>query len=244
MSAQISPVGTTRAGLCPHGLPPSACPICNGKGMAGGGTKAKETPVMTKPSHSGQWSYMKCVAVGMQMASAKAAEQNAKASYERQLEYFKELGKTIDKIADKIKENIQNLQNSLPNTLRVPIQTIVNFVINPVLNLIAQIPKIMEKITTLQKDAREFVQQVAEKLVTVLGEIKNFMDRKVADKIKKKVKSIFSFFISEFWGENFKGDDALEVFKSRELKKYLLKILKSNKKRDDDVNRRIESKTV
>ena len=112
------------------------------------------------------------------------------------------------------------------------------------LNLIAQIPKIMEKITTLQKDAREFVQQVAEKLVTVLGEIKNFMDRKVADKIKKKVKSIFSFFISEFWGENFKGDDALEVFKSRELKKYLLKILKSNKKRDDDVNRRIESKTV
>ena len=78
--------------------------------MSGGAAKAKETPQMTKPSSSGQWSYMKCVAVGMQMASAKAAEQNAKASYERQLEYFKELGKTIDKIADKIKENIQNLQ--------------------------------------------------------------------------------------------------------------------------------------
>ena len=146
MSASISPVSSSRAGLCPHGISPSTCPICSGKGgMSGGASKAKETPQMTRPMNSGQWSYMKCVAVGMQMASAKAAAQNAKASYERQLQYFKELGKTIDKIADKIKANIQNLQDSLPNVLKVPMQTLVKFVINPVLNLISQIPKIMEK---------------------------------------------------------------------------------------------------
>ena len=88
MSAHISAVSSSRAGLCPHGLPPSACPICSGKGgMSGGAAKAKETPQMTKPSSSGQWSYMKCVAVGMQMASAKAAEQNA--AYQSLLEFEK-----------------------------------------------------------------------------------------------------------------------------------------------------------
>ena len=167
-----------------------------------------------------------------------------KAVWNQIAEYFKELGKTIDKIADKIKANIQNLQDTLANTLKVPLQVLSKFVINPVLNLIAQIPKIMEKITTLQKDAREFIQQVSEKLVNVLGEIKNFADRKIADKIKKKVKSIFSLFIPEYWGENFENDENLRIFKSRELKKYLIKILKLSKKRDNDVNRRIESKTV
>lgn len=37
MSASISPVSSSRAGLCPHGLSPSTCPICSGKGGMSGG---------------------------------------------------------------------------------------------------------------------------------------------------------------------------------------------------------------
>ena len=61
MPAPIS-VQSTRAGLCPHGLPPSACPICNGGG--GGGGRVRET-VASKPTISTEWSFMKCYAVGL-----------------------------------------------------------------------------------------------------------------------------------------------------------------------------------
>ena len=87
-------------------------------------------------------------------------------------------------------------------------------------------------------------QQDGEKLDAILSEIKNIVDKKVMDKIKKKVKSIFDFFISDFDGENYSNDDVLSVFKARELRKHLKKILKVEKKRDDDVNRRIESEAV
>ena len=35
MSTPIISQTTNKAGLCPHGLPPAACPICSGGGMGG-----------------------------------------------------------------------------------------------------------------------------------------------------------------------------------------------------------------
>lgn len=242
MSSPISPISPNRAGLCPHGLPPAACPICSGGGMSGG-ARTRE-PVATKPMNSGEWSYAKCVAVGLQMQAQESRVENAKQAFERQIEFAKQLGKTINNIAENIKNAIQNFQNTLPNALKIPMEVLTNLVITPLLNLVAQVPKVLEKLAHFQKDIREFIQQAGEKLVAILGEIKNFVDKKVMDKIKKKVKSIFEFFISDFEGENYSNDDALAVFKSREIRKHLKKILKVEKKRDDDVDRRFESKTV
>lgn len=237
MSSPVSSTSSNRAGLCPHGLPPAACPICSG-GAKAGGAGARETKAMTKPVKSGEWSYMKCVAVGLQMKAQQARTETAKQAFERQIEFAKQLGKSIDNLAEKIKNNLQNIQNSLPNALRAPMQAVVNFIINPVLNLISQIPQLIEKFAHLQKDIREFIQQAAEKLVTILGEVKNFIEKKITEKLKKKIKSFFSFLISEFDDENYTNDDTLAVFKSRELKKYLYKILKIEKKRDGNDNRR------
>lgn len=241
MSSPISSISPNKAGLCPHGLPPAACPICSGGGMSAGG---KKETVATKPSTAGQWSYAKCVAVGLQMQAQDARVETAKQAFERQIEFAKQLGKTIDNIADKIKNAVQNFQNTLPNALKIPMEVLNNIVITPLLNLVSQVPKVLEKLAQFQKDVREFIQQAGEKLVAILGEIKNFVDKKVMEKIKKRVKSIFEFFISDFQGENYSNDDSLAVFKSRELRKYLKKILKVEKKRDDDVNRRIESEAV
>ena len=232
MSTPISSMSSNRAGLCPHGLPPSACPICSGGGMAGG-TRAKE---VTRPA-TNEWSYAKCVAVGLQMQAQKAMAESPKQTLEKQIEFAKQLGKELTNITETIRANLQNFQNSLPNALQAPMQILTKFVINPVLNLIQQIPKIMEKFANFQYNTREFVQNIAEKLVTVLGEVKNFIDKKITEKLKKKIKSIFSFFISEFEGENYKNEEELSIYKTRELKKELIKILKLNKKRDDDVNR-------
>ncbi len=241
MSSPISSISSNRAGLCPHGLPPAACPICSGGGMAAGGRKEN---VATKPMKSADWSYAKCLAVGLQMQAQEARVENAKQAFDRQIEFAKQLGKTINNISENIKNAIQNFQNTLPNALKIPMEVLTNIVITPLLNLAAQVPKVLEKLAHFQKDVREFIQQAGEKLVAILGEIKNFVDKKVMDKIKKKVKSIFDFFISDFEGENYSNDDALAVFKTRELRKHLNKILKIHKKRDNDVHRRIESEAV
>lgn len=232
MSSPVSSANTNRAGLCPHGLPPAACPICSGGGMSAGGTRAKE---MTKPAAT-EWSYAKCVAVGLQMQAQKAMAESPKQILERQIEFAKQLGKEINTMIQKIQANLQNIQNSLPTILQAPMQAVVKFVITPVLNLIAQIPQIMEKLAHFQHNAREFVQQVAEKLVTILGEVKNFINTKIKDKLKKKLKSIFSLFIPNFEGENYSNEEELAIVKARELRKSLLKTLKLIKKRDKDDN--------
>ncbi len=66
MSSPIAAQSNNRAGLCPHGLPPAACPICSGGGGMGG-AKMKNSPPVSKPAHSGEWSFMKCYAAGLAM---------------------------------------------------------------------------------------------------------------------------------------------------------------------------------
>ena len=83
---------------------------------------------------------------------------------------------------------------------------------------------------------KNFINQAAEKLSALLGDFKNFIKSKVED-IKKNWKKLFFFFNSDIEDENYKNDEALAVFKSRELKKYLLKILKTNKKQGKNDNR-------
>lgn len=234
MSTPISSQTTNRAGLCPHGLPPAACPICSG-GMAAGGNKMKDAPA-TKPMNSGQWSWMKCYAAGLAMRAQEARVENAKNTFEKQIEFAKELGKSIQNIADRIKNNIENIQNTMPNIISKPITFISNVIIFPILNIIAQIPKLIEKIVQIQQNLAIMLQQAGEKLTALLGDIKNFLDKKIIENIKKQVKKFFLFFVSNTEDENYRNDETLSIFKSREIKKYLVKILKMNKKRDKNAN--------
>ena len=75
MSSPIATQGNNRAGMCPHGLPPAACPICSGGGM--GGTKMRDTAA-TKPMRSTEWSFMKCYAAGLAIKAREARAEMLK----------------------------------------------------------------------------------------------------------------------------------------------------------------------
>jgi cysteinyl-tRNA synthetase len=220
-----------KTGLCPHGLPPAACPICSGGSMSGG--RIKDNSPATKPINTGEWSFMKCYAAGLALKAQEVRIENAKNVFEMQIEFSKQLAKNIQNITDKIQNTLQNLKDISPNFLKSTIQIISNVIINPILNLISQIPKIIEKFTEFQQKFAMIIQNAGEKLVAILGDIKNFINKKILEDLKKKAKNIFSFFVSNTEDENYKNDDTLAVFKSRELKKYIVKILKKRKNNAD-----------
>ena len=229
MSTPVGSTSTTRAGLCPHGLPPAACPICSGQ-MAGGAGKKNDS---IKPKAKGEWSYMKCYAEGLRLKSLANRAEFSKLSFKNQGEYLKELTKNINDLASKIKTVISDIQNLLPTVLKIPIQIISNIIIFPLLNLLTQIPKLTEKLLSAIRFLNGFIEHAIEKLVSIFGEIKNFIERKLKDNIKKLTKKLFSFFISNTEDENYKNDDTLAVFKSRELKKFIVKIFKKDSRKNN-----------
>ena len=233
MSAPVTTQGNTRAGMCPHGLPPSACPICNG-GMAGGGRMRNTAPM--KPAHSNEWSFMKCYAAGLAIKARDARSENAKNVFEKQIEFAKQLGQNIKNLSERIQTALKNIQNTSSVFVQNAINVLNNLIIKPIFNLLSQIPKIIEKFAQFQQRVLNFIQQAGEKLSAILGDIKNFIDRKIIENVKKKAKKFFLFFMSNIEDENYKNDETLAIFKAREMKKFIVKIFSKSKKREKDAD--------
>ena len=225
---------TIRAGSCPHGLPPAACPICSG-GMSGNG-KIKDS-TMSKPIKMNQWSWLKCYAVGMAMKSQETRIQNKKDAFEKQIEFAKNLKQSILNLSEKIKNALNNIQKNNSPFIANIIVNISRIIIFPVLSFIAKIPQLIEKAVQIQKNINIFINSISEKIVAILGDIKNFINKKLLEKMKIKAKKFFLFFMSDIEDENYKNDDTLAVFKSRELIKYTVKILNNLLKRNKNANR-------
>ncbi len=102
--------------------------------------------------------------------------------------------------------------------------------------MVSQIPKIIEKFAQFQQRIADFIQQAGEKLAAILGDIKNFIDRKIIENVKKRAKKFFLFFMSNIEDENYRNDDTLAVFKAREMKKFIVKIFTKVKKRNKDAD--------
>lgn len=233
MSKAISSQTNTRAGLCPHGLPPAACPICSGGAAGSSGIRNTRT---TKPIKNNQWSWMKCYAVGMAMKAQENRIKESKNVFEKQIEFAKKLNQNIQNISDKINNTIKAIQHNSPLFVQNIIQILSKFMINPFLNIISKLPQIIEKLVSLQQNISNFIINISEKLIAIMGDIKNFINRTFIENLKKKAKKIFSFFTSNIEDENYKNDETLAVFKAREMKKYIIKILKEAKKRSKNAN--------
>ena len=241
-SPQILTNTTNKAGTCAHGLPPSACPICSG-GMAGGAKRMNDMPA-TKPMRSGEWSYMKCYAAGMAMKAQNAREQNAKNFIEKQYEIAAKFKNAISDFSNRISEAVKALQNSLPSVISGVVQGVMNIVINPILNLVEKLPVLMEKFADLQQNIARFIQNIQDKMAAILGDIKNFINRNIVENFKKKAKKFFLFFMSGIEDENYQNDDTLFVFKSREIKKYLIKFVDGIIKRDESADKRDKNEKI
>jgi len=170
-------------GSCPHGLPYGACPICSG--MGGGGGSVRKKP---------QMSWSECYSVWQQMIKAKdnANQQKLGAMYNPQISFAQKVGNIamqMANLADKLNNFAAKLQN-LPKIISTPILLATKFFVG-VLN-------ITNNIFTMTQKALNFVQQkfadISDKLNAIFGEMKNFMEKQVSDKmksLKKKLKSLF-----------------------------------------------------
>ncbi|MBQ3102633.1 hypothetical protein IJC60_06500 [bacterium] len=218
MSSISNPQQVRNTNTCPHGLPAGACPICNG----GAGAKTKR--------NSGEWSYAKCAAVGAEMRAAKARIEARKELLEEQFSTALKIQKAIMNFIDKAQSILQAVHAKLPPELQTVFNKLANGIINPILNLISNIPKTLEQLNAFINDIKTKILAVAEKLNAILGEIKNFIEKNITDRFKKLTKKIIRFFILEEKEENYQNDEEIEIFKSRELRKLHMAILKLRRK--------------
>ena len=198
---------------CPHGFPVGACPICNGM-SAGGASKDKN-----KPRKPGEMSYNECLAEWHKIQAkqeAKRLEKIDKLDMLRQTTSIDKIAQNIAKMQKFFDKTLQKFEN-LPLIIKAPAKFIIKNIVLPVVNLISQIPNAIKNIQTFFDNTRLFISSVSEKLASVFGEIKNFIDEKITKNYKKALKTILSLFTSE---ENEESEDAKKV-KERELKKIL-----------------------
>ena len=240
MVSNVSINQNTRLDQCPHGMSPGACPICNPTKMGGGGKrkdeaikKQVEKPVQKPVQNPNEWSYARCLAAWRRMQAQKADTEAQKLELQKLISPQEKAAKFIEAVSDKIQNAVQNIKNPY-------IQQVVQTLANITTTILRQIPKVVGFISEAGQKLAQMLQGAGEKLAAILGDIKNFVLRKFSEDIKKKAKKfIFSFFtIRE--SENDHDDETIEIVKSREIKKYIVKIFRKDKHKEDDSTKRIE----
>ena len=161
MSTQISNVNKVNAGLCPHGLPPGACPICSK--MGGGGSLR----VGERTQKAGEMSYHQCAMIGNMMRARELAEKRQAQSLEKHAEALKAFEMTMQRISN----NLQNfIQQMGVNFFAKPIVFVAQNIVLPVVNFVQNIPKFVQQFQNLKID-------IQDKLNAVFGEMKNFVQK-------------------------------------------------------------------
>lgn len=190
MSLAISAVQASevRSGLCPHGLPPGACPICSG-GM--GSSKVVTADFSAKP---GEMSWNECAAIGAFLKSIQNARLAREADYQNQIIAMAQFQNNMTKMAQNLQTFIQNMSQS---ALTRPLAMVAQNILLPVVKFMKDLP-----VNFLQATANlaQKLTDITDKLTAIYGELKAAMDKKFSDfakKVKKKIISIFEIFRAE-----------------------------------------------
>lgn len=224
MSTQVPNVNNVKAGLCPHGLPPGACPICSNMG-GGGSMRAGE-----RPQKAGEMSYHQCAMIGNMMRARELAEKRHAQNLEQRAENLKAFEANMIKIAENLAQFAQQISS---NILLKPIAFAVQNIALPVINLVKNIPNIIanfaEKLATIKE---KFI-DIMDKLNAIFGEAKAFLEKKISEfvsAIKSKFEGLFKIFKkNNSDNDDTKIDDDKRIFN---LKTILHKIIR--KKKDND----------
>ena len=91
MSTQVSNVSKVNTGLCPHGLPPSACPICSN--AAGSMRQSDRTRKV------GEMTYHECAMIGNMMKARALAEKRHEQNIQNRLQNLQNFEKTMEKLS-------------------------------------------------------------------------------------------------------------------------------------------------
>ncbi len=190
MSIAVSAIQASgvRSGLCPHGLPPGACPICSG--MGSGSNKVVTADFSAKP---GEMSWNECAAIGAFLKSLQNARMAREADYQHQLVAIAQFQNNMAKMAANLQTFIQNMSQS---PLTRPIAYVAQNVLLPVVNFMKDLPV---KFLQMTANIGQKLADISDKLAAIYGELKAAMDKKFSDfakKVKKKIISIFEIFSS------------------------------------------------
>ena len=223
MATQVQSVNKIQAGLCPHGLPPSACPICS-QSMGGGGMKSERR----KP---GEMTYHECAMIGNLMRARKLAQKEHENTLKNNLLVAKNFENNISKLSAIMQEFISKLSN---NFLTKPIAFVLN---NTALPLINSFQNILKTIPQIIQNFNNLKFEITDKLNAIYGEIKNFINKQLSD-LSKIIKENFPTLFKIFKKQNTKDednkiDDDKKIFN---LKTIINKILKKKDKKDDQSN--------
>ncbi len=189
MSVGVSSVGSVRAGLCPHGLPPGACPICSG--MGGGASKVQTADFSAKP---GEMSWNECAAIGAFLKSLQNARMAREADFQKHLVNIAKFEANMEKSAQQLSQFIQVMSQ---NVLTKPIAFIAQKMVLPVVEAMKNMP--VNVLNAMAKFANKLA-DISDKLAAIYGELKAATEKKISDlakKIKKKLFSIFEIFTTD-----------------------------------------------
>lgn len=224
MATQVPNVNQVKPGLCPHGLPPGACPICSK--MGGGGSLR----VGERPQKAGEMSYHECVMIGNLIRARELAQKRHTQNLESRAEALRVFYANMDKLSEKLQAFIQKMSSTF---ILKPIAFVVQNVFLPLVNSIKNFPIVavnfIEKLSIIKQ---KFV-DIMDKLNAIFGEAKAFIDKKISElvsAIKSKINNLFKIFKKHNADDDdTKIDDDKKIFN---LKTILHKIIR--KKKDDD----------
>jgi len=197
----------------------------------GGGGGLKDRNKARKP---GEMTYNECLAEWNKIQARKEAQmqkQIERLDAIRQSFTGNKITQAVDKVQKFLDMSMQKI-NSMPAIIKAPLNFIVKNIVTPIVNLIAKIPTAIKNIQTFFDNTRMFINSVAEKLSSFLGEMKNSIKDKISTTYKKAIKTVLSFFVSE---EDEEGEEAKKI-KERELKKILKSIFRIKKHKAEEEN--------
>jgi len=205
-----------RSGLCPHGLPFSACPICSG-GMGGGGG-VKKADFSAK---AGEMSWNECAAIGAFLKSIQNARLAKEADFQNQIIAMAQFENNMAKLANNVQKFIQTISQ---NAAMKPVVYIAQNVLLPVIDFMKTLPT---KFLQLSAKVAEKLADITDKLTAIYGELKAAIGKRLSDfskKIKKKLMSIFEIFSADNEGSE---DERIMDYEKQvnKLKSFLEKII-------------------
>ncbi len=224
MPTQVANVNNIKSGMCPHGLPLGACPICSNMG-GGGGMRAGE-----RPSKAGEMSYHECVMAGMAMRARENADKNHIKNIETRAEALLNFQNSLNNASLKMLEFAQQISN---NFILKPLAFAIQNIIVPIVNFIKNIPTLISNFIEKLNLIKEKFIDIMDKLNAIYGEAKAFVNKKISElinSIKSKFNDIFKIFKkNNSDDDDTKIDDDKKIFN---LKTILHKIFR--KKKDDN----------
>ncbi len=216
MSNNVSSVMQPRAGLCPHGMPPSACPVCSN--MGGGGSRKKE--LNFKSAQMPMMSWNQCEAIGYFLKSQRRAAENNRLKFKLLTLQLQLQADNFRKMKAKM-EQFVSIINSFPGGFIIAIPLKI-FVIPPLQFMSSTLVKIID---------------ISDKIAAIYGEILKGLE-KAKEKFNEFVKEIKNKFFKlfEIFGAENNRDKNKTIDEEKKIFNFNKLLRKLRKKRNKEQN--------